>query len=137
RAGAAKGSLQRLLDAFARHNHEAEIVERKNLRRRLVALQCFLQSLHHTIAIAAVFHVNQVEHDDAAEVAQANLANDFINGFEVGARDGVFQTRAAATDELARVDINGDERLRLIDDEIAAGFQPDARLDAIDELDDA
>ena len=86
------------------------------------------------VPIAPLFHVDQVEHDDAAQVAQPNLPRDLFDRFHVGARDRVFQTRAAAADELAGVDVDRNQRFGLIDDQIAAGLQPDARLDRFIDL---
>src|SRR5947209_7623766 len=63
-------ALQRLLDALARHDDEAEVVERENLRRRLVLAERVLQGLQHARAVAPLLHVNEVEDEYAAEVAQ-------------------------------------------------------------------
>src|ERR1043165_3337618 len=130
-AGATERPLQRLLDALARHNHQAEVVERENLRRRLVLAQSVLESLHHARAVSALLHVYEVEDDDAAEVAKPYLPRDLFDRLHVGARDGVFEARAAATDELAGVNVDGDQRLGLVDDEVAARTEPHARLDGL------
>src|SRR6266849_1131118 len=94
--------------------------------------------------VGALFHVDEVNDNDAAEVAQANLANDFFDGFEIGLDDGVLEARGAFADKLAGVDIDGDERFGVVNDDVAAGFEPDLGaqgfvelvLDAADELDD-
>ena len=62
--------------------------------------------------------------DDAAKVAQPNLANDLLDGVDVGLDDGVFQPRGLA-DILAGVDVDGDQSFRLVDDDIAAALEPD------------
>ena len=80
---------------------------------------------HNFFAVAALFHVDEVDDDDAAEVAQANLADDFLHGFEVGLDDGVFEARGAAADVFAGVDVDGDERFGVVDDDVAAGLEPD------------
>src|SRR6201995_827757 len=131
RAGTTKRALQGLLHALARHDDESEVVEGENLRRRLVLTQSVLKSLEHSRAVAPFLHVDEVEDDDAAEVAQANLTRDLLDRLHVRTRDRVFEPRAAATDELARVHVNRDERLGLVDDEVAARLQPDARLDGL------
>ena len=84
--------------------------------------------------VAAVFHIDQVEHDDAAEVAQANLACDLIDRFHIGAGDRVLETGVAFADEFAGIDVDRDEGLGLIDDEIAAGFEPNSRLESLVDL---
>ena len=87
------------------------------------------------MAIAALFHVDQIEHDDAAEIAQANLARNLFDGFHVRAGDRVFETRGAAPDEFAGVHVDRHQRFGLIDHQITAGFQPDARLNRFINLD--
>ena len=89
------------------------------------------ESGHHFFAIAALFHVDEVDDDDAAEIAQAHLADDFLHGFEVGADDGVFEAIRAFADEFAGVDVDGDERFGVVDDDVAAGFQPHLRAQAL------
>ena len=94
----------------------------------------FLQRLRDLVAVAAVFHVDQVEHDDAAEVAKADLACDLIDRFHIRPRDRVFEPGIALADKFAGVDVDRDERLGLVDDEIAARFQPNARLEGLVDL---
>src|SRR5207244_13454805 len=86
------------------------------------------ERLHDARPVAPLLHINEVEHDDSAEVAQADLANDLFGRFEVGLDDGVFEA-VRAPDEFAGVDVNRDQRFGLIDDDVTAGLEPDARLD--------
>src|SRR4051794_18393248 len=67
RARRAERPLKRLLDALARHDDEAEVVEGENLRRRLVLTQSVLKRLHHSRAVAPLLHVYEVEDEYAAE----------------------------------------------------------------------
>ena len=67
----------------------------QDLRGRAVGAQGLIERGHHFVAVAALFHVDEVEDDDAAQIAQANLADDFLHGFEVGLDDGVFEARAS------------------------------------------
>ena len=68
-------------------------------------------------------HVDEIQHDDAAEVAQAQLPGDGARRFEVGFVDGVVLREFA--DKGAGVDVDGGHRLGLVDDEVAAGFEGD------------
>ena len=43
----------------------------------------FAQRLHDRVAIARAGHVDEVDHDDAADVAQAQLVDDLLGGLEV------------------------------------------------------
>jgi len=55
---------------------------------------------------------------------QANLADDLLDGFEIGLDDGVFESRGAFADEFAGVDVDGHERFGVVDDDVAAGLEP-------------
>ena len=83
-----------------------------------------LSSAEHGFLVLGVLHVDEVEDDDAAEVAQPQLAGDGLRRLEVGLEDGVVEV--ASTDEAAGIDVDGGQRLGLVDDEVAAGFELDA-----------
>jgi rhodanese-related sulfurtransferase len=122
-AGRRQRAFERLLDALASDGDQAKVVELKNLRRSAIVLQLLFERGHHTVAVLALVHVDEVDDDDAAKVAQANLTNDLGDGIEVGLDDGVLEPCRLA-DVLARVDVDGDESLGLVDDDRAAGLQP-------------
>ena len=105
-------------------------MKRRTFEGRAIGAKGVFESGHHFFAIAALFHVDEVDDDDAAEIAEAHLADDFLDGFEVGADDGVLEAIRAFADEFAGVDVNGDERFGVVDDDVAAGFQPDFRAQA-------
>ncbi len=87
-------------------------------------LERFFEGGHDLGAVLAVVHVDEVDDDDAAKVAQSNLADDFRHRVEVGLDDGVFKPRRLA-DVLAGVDVDGDQCLGLVDDDGAAALEPD------------
>ena len=124
RAGLAEHAFEGLLGAFAGDAHEAEFVEGQRFRGRFVFFEGLLQREQNFVAVAALFHVNEVHHDDAAQIAQANLANDFFHRFEIGFDDGVFEARGTVADEFAGVDVNGHQRFGVVDDDVAAGLEP-------------
>ena len=126
RAGRAQRALQALLDALAGDRHQAEIVELQNLVRSAIGAHGFFERLHHLLAILALVHVDEIDHDDAAQVAQPDLPHDLLDGIGVGLDDRVFQAVRLA-DEFAGVDVDGHQRLGLVDHDIAARFQPDLR----------
>jgi hypothetical protein len=139
RAGAigawlAQDAFQGLLGAFAGDADQAELVERERFRWGFVLFEGHLQGAQHLFAVAALFHVDEVDDDDAAEVAKADLADDFFYGFEVGFDDGVLEAGGAFADELAGVDVDGDEGFCVVDDDVAAGFQPDFGAQSFVEL---
>ena len=91
------------------------------------------QRLHHALSVAALVHVDEVDDDDAAEIAEADLTDDLGYGVEVGLDDGVFKARGLA-DELSGVDVDGDKGLGLVDDDGAAGLEPDFAAEGLVDL---
>ena len=63
--------------ALAGHFHQAELGDGQDVGLGLVAAQAFLHALIDLLLVAARFHVDEVEHDQAAHVAQAQLAGRF------------------------------------------------------------
>ena len=83
--------------------------------------------------MVGVLHVDEIDDDDPAEVAQAKLAGDDLRSLEVGLEDCVVE--AASADEAAGVDVDRRHGLGLIDDEIAARLEihpaPEGLLDLV------
>ncbi len=75
--------------------------------------------------------VDEVADDDAAEVAKAELAGNFVGGFHVGFEGGGFGVGMLA--EFSAVDVDGDDGLGGVDDEGAAGGERDVA--AVHQLD--
>src|SRR4029077_107371 len=125
RARLAEHAFESLLGAFAGDADEAEFVEGQRLGWSFVLFESLLKRHKNFFAVAALFHIDEVDHDDAAEVAQPNLPHDFLHGFEVGLDDGVLEARGALANELSRVDVDGHEGFGVVDDDVAAGFEPD------------
>ena len=68
--------------ALAGHFHQAELRDGQDVGLGLVAAQAFLHA-GNVRPVAPGFHVDEVEHDEAAHVAEAQLPADFVGGFEV------------------------------------------------------
>ena len=66
-------------------------------------------------------HVDEVDDDQAADVADAQLARDLVGGFEVGVGGGRLDVAAARG--ARRVDVDRDQRLGVVDDDRAARGQ--------------
>src|SRR5208283_3244789 len=123
-AGDREGPFQGLLDALAGDGDETEIVELKNLGGSAVALESFFKGGQNPEAVLAVIHVDEVDDDNAAQVAEANLANDLRHRVEIGLDDGVLKACRLA-DIFAGVDVDGHQGLGLVDDDGAAALEPD------------
>ena len=120
----AEGALERLLHPLASERHQPELVNRKDAGGGAVVAQGFLQRLDHFLAVAALVHVDEVDHDDPAQVAQADLAHNFLHRVDIGLDDGVFQAIGLAH-VLARVDVDRHQRFGLVDDDKASRLEPD------------
>ena len=119
-------------DALARHLHQAEMRDAADLDARAVVLEVVLQPLLDRAVVAVLLHVDEVDDDQAGEIAQAQLARDFLGRFQIGLErrllDRVLAGRAAG------IDVDGDQRLGLVDDDVAAGLQRHLRLQHAVEL---
>src|SRR3954451_6643711 len=128
-----------LRDVLARHLDQAELGDLGGERLRAVLVERLAQRLEHRLAVARPRHVDEVDDDDAADVAQAQLVDDRLGRLEVRARDRVLQARLlAAPDERAGVDVDDGQRLGVVDHQVAAARQVHpARDEAADDLLDA
>src|SRR5690606_28684978 len=108
---------------LASHLNQAERGHLCDLVLGAVTAQALDQTTQHEVAVGLEHHVDEVDDDDAADVAQAQLADDLLGRFEVVLGDGLFEV-AAGTDELSGVDVDDGHRLGAIDDQRATGRQP-------------
>ena len=126
----------RLAHALAGHLDEAELADAQHVGLGLVAAQRLLERLEDLVAVLLLLHVDEVADDDAADVAEPELVDDLLGRLGVDLRDRVLEVLLA--DVAAGVDVDGGERLGLVDDQVAAAVQPDlARGGALDLVLDA
>src|SRR5437588_1431239 len=120
-------------DVLARHLHEAERRDLHDVGLRPIALELGPQRFLDSHPVLRVGHVDEVDDDDPADVAEPQLADDLLHGLEVVLRDRVLEPAAgvlpAAADEAAGVDVDDRERLGVVEDEVAAGGKVDAPAD--------
>ena len=98
-----------------------------------VARQRLGQPAQHEVAVGLEDHVDEVDDDDAADIAQPQLADDLLGGLEVVSGDGLLQV-AAGTGELAGVHVDHRHRLGAVDDQRAAGRQPHLAVHGLGQL---
>ena len=111
---------------LARHLDQAELGDLGRERLRPVLVERLAQRLEHGLAVLGARHVDEVDDDDPADVAQPQLADDLVGRLQVGARDRVLQAGLlAAPDERAGVDVDDRQRLGVVDQQVAAGRQVD------------
>ena len=77
--------------------------------------------------VALLLHVDEVDDDEAGKIAQLELARDLVRGLDIGVERRLLDGELAR--RLARVDVDGDQRLGLVDDEIAARAQRHVRAE--------
>src|SRR5579863_3952700 len=121
-----------LADALTRELEKAEVGERLDRAARPVALQRFGERIDDLLPAALVRHVDEVDDDDAADVAQPDLPCDLRRRFDVRADERVLEV--PATGELTGVDVDDGQRFGMLEDQIAAGRQHDLRLQQFLEL---
>jgi hypothetical protein len=74
--------------ALARHFDEAELRDLEDVAPHLVLLERGIEGVHDALLIRRVHHVDEIDDDDATDVAEAELIDDFPGGFEIGLEDG-------------------------------------------------
>ena len=139
RAGDVAAFAQRGAQALAAEFQQAELADGAELHPGAVEAQRVPQARLHLAAVLALLHVDEVDHDQAAQVAQPHLAGDFVGRFQVGAGGGFFDVAAAGG--AGRVDVDGHQRFGVVDDDGAARRQvhraAEGRLDLVLDLEAA
>ena len=107
--------------ALARHFHQPEAGDAPHLDACAVHFQCFAQAVLDRALIPRARHVDEVDDDQSADVAQAQLAADFLRRFEVRVERRLLDVGAAR--RARRVDVDRDQCFGGIDHERAAGGQ--------------
>ena len=84
----------------------------------MIVRERLFQHAQHLALVLRVGHVDEVDNDDAAEVAQAQLTRSRLRRLEVGLVYRLFEV--AMAEEGACVDIDRGHGLGLIDNQISA-----------------
>ena len=116
-AGLGQGGAQ----ALARQFHQTEARDLAHLHARAIRLHRVLELLLDFALVARRLHVDEVDDDEAAHVAQAQLARRLFGRFHVGAKRGFLDVSAARG--TRGIDVDGDQRLGVVDDDRAARGQ--------------
>ena len=108
-------------DALARHFEQAEMRDAADLDAGAIVLERVLQPALDGAIVPALLHVDKIDDDETGEIAQAQLAGDFVRRLQIGAQRRVLDIVLAR--RAARVHVDRHQRFGLVDDQIAAGFQ--------------
>lgn len=95
---------------LARQFHQAETGDLVHLDTGTVVMQRFFQAILDFTAVFRRFHIDEVDDDQAAKIAQAQLAGDFFCRFAVGVECRGFNI--GSTGGAGGVDVDGNPALR-------------------------
>ena len=126
-----------LLHLFPGDLDQAQIGEAEDVGAGLVPAHLPFEAFEDHLFVLFRLHVDKVDDDDAAHIPQPELAGDFSRRLQIGLEHGVREVGRA--DVPARVDVDADEGLGVVDDEVAAAVEPhfalqrpvDVGLDAV------
>ena len=108
-------------DALPGHFEQPERRDAAHLDAGAVVLQALVQLLLDGAVVPLLVHVDEVDHDQAREIAQAQLARHFLGGLEVGLERRVLDVVLAG--RAARVHVDRDQGLGRVDHQVAARAQ--------------
>ena len=126
RAGDEAGFGQRRAQTLPAHFQQAEMADVPDLDAGAVVLQRVLDAPFDHRVVALGLHVDEVDDDQAGEVAQTQLAGRFVGGLQIGAQRCFLNIPLAR--RTSRVHVDRDQSLGLVDDQIPAGAQLHDRL---------
>jgi hypothetical protein len=115
----AEGLQQSGPDPFASHLNQAQAGDLSYLMPGPVPTQTLDEPAQQQLPVAGQHHVDEVDHDDAADVAKSQLPHDLLSGLQVVAGDCGLEV-AASPGELAGVHIDHRHRLSPVDDQRSA-----------------
>ena len=82
--------------ALTGHFHQPEFTQRQNLGLGTVVTDEFPHRLVDCLAVLGAAHVDEVDHELPADIAQAHLPRDLLRGFQIGLENrGILIFRAA------------------------------------------
>src|SRR5512146_2943838 len=127
RTGVGQQLLEALASALAGHLDQPEFGNLERRGARLVAPLRLAQRVADLLAIGLARHVDEVDDDDPADVAQAQLLDHFLDRLEVGPQHGLVLVGLA--DEAPGVDVDRGERFGLVENQVAARLEPDLAVE--------
>ncbi len=115
---------QRITSAFARHFNQTQLAEVAYGHACAVFAQRLVEFGQYRRAMLGIVHINEVNNDDAAQIAQAQLPRDGHRCFQVCFENRVVEVASAHV--AACINVYRCECFCLIDNQIAPGFEVDA-----------
>ena len=112
---------------MTRHLQQTKARDATDLNTGAILTHRIAQAVLHLTLVAYRRHIDEVDDDQAAQVAQAQLARDLIGRLQVGVKGGLFDIAAARG--ARGVDIDGGQRFGAVDNDRAAGGQTHLALE--------
>ncbi len=98
-----------------------------------VAGQRLGQPAQHQVTVGLQHHIDEVDHHDATDVAQPQLAHDLLGGLQVVLGHRLLEV-SAGTGELAGIDVDHRHRFGPVDHQSAARGQPHLAIHCLGQL---
>ena len=111
----------RWTQSLSRHFQQAEATDLPDLHTGAILIDGVTQAVLNIALIFLWAHIDKVDYDQAAKVANSQLAGDFFSCFEVRVQSRRFDITALGS--ARRVDVNGDHRLGVVNDNAASRRQ--------------
>ena len=115
--------IERWPQPLTRHLQQAEARDASDLDARAIHFHRISQPVFDIALVLRRCHIDEIDDNQTADVAQAQLPGDFVCGLEIGIQRGGFDV--AAFGGTRRVDIDRDQCLGVIDDDGTARGQRD------------
>ena len=103
--------------ALACNLHQSEFAQGEDVVLGAVALHVLAHPFVELLAILCCVHVDEIDNDDAAHVAQPKLSGQFVGSAQVHL-DGVHFLVGASVRTVAAIDVDGMEGFGMVDDEV-------------------
>ena len=108
----------RWTQSLSRHLQQTEAADLADLHPGAILVDGVAQTILNIALILLRSHIDKVDHDQAAKIANTQLTRNLIGRFEVGVQSRCFDVTALG--RACRVDVNRYHRLGVIDDNTAA-----------------
>ncbi|OIQ76201.1 hypothetical protein GALL_421230 [mine drainage metagenome] len=121
RAGFGRALQHAGADTLARHFEQSEMRNAPDLDSGTVLSQAIAELALHRAVIALLVHVDEVDDDQTGEIAKPQLPRYFLGGLEISLECGILDMVLAG--RAAGVDVDRNQRLGLVDHDVATGPQ--------------
>ena len=88
-AGLRTGFQHAWAQALPAHLHQAKATDPTDLNAGTIRLQLIFQAFFDRDIIAAFIHVDEINHDQPGQIAQAQLTRHLFGGLQIGVQSGL------------------------------------------------